>query len=95
MREAYVNMLASKRYGTLYIAVTSDLVSRIWEHKSVTAEGFAKRYAVNRLVWYEEHGSIEDAIEREKNMKRWRRDWKIALISRTNPAWRDLYKDII
>ncbi len=95
MREAYVYILTNKRYGTLYTGVTSDLVSRIWQHKSDVTDGFTKSYAVHRLIWYEQHGSIEDAIEREKNIKRWRRNWKIKLINQTNPAWRDLYKDII
>ena len=95
MQEAYVYILTNKRYGTLYTGVTSDLVSRIWQHRSDIIDGFTKKYAVQRLVWYEEHGSIEDAIEREKNIKRWRRSWKIELINQTNPAWRDLYKDII
>ena len=95
MQEAYVYILTNKRYGTLYTGVTSDLVSRIWQHKSDVTDGFTKSYAVHRLIWYEQHGSIEDAIEREKNIKRWRRNWKIKLINQTNPAWRDLYKDII
>ncbi len=95
MRPSYVYMLASKRNGTLYIGVTSDLVQRIWQHKNDVVEGFTKRYRVHTLVWYEEHGSIQDAIQREKNIKEWKRAWKIELIQQSNPSWRDLYSDII
>ena len=95
MRSSYVYILASKRNGTLYVGVTSDLVRRIWEHKNNLADGFTKRYRVHDLVWCEEHGTIQDAIQREKNIKEWKRAWKIELIERSNPLWRDLYPDII
>ena len=95
MRSAYVYILASRRNGTLYVGVTSDLVKRIWEHKNDIVEGFTKRYRVHDLVWYEEHDSIEDAIQREKNIKDWKRAWKINAIERFNPTWRDLYEDVI
>ena len=92
---SYVYILANKRNGTLYVGVTSDLVQRVWEHKNDFVEGFTKLYGVHTLVWYEEHGGIEDAIQREKNIKRWRREWKLDLIERMNPSWRDLYEDIL
>ncbi len=95
MQPSYVYILASKPNGTLYVGVTSDLVRRIWEHKNDVAKGFTKRYRVHNLVWYEEHGSIEDAIQREKNIKEWKRAWKLELIQRLNPLWRDLYPDVI
>ena len=95
MQPSYVYILASKRNGTLYVGVTSDLVKRIWEHKNDVTDGFTKRHRVHALVWYEEHGTIQDAIEREKKIKEWKRAWKIELIERSNPLWRDLYPDII
>ena len=95
MRPSYVYILASKRNGTLYVGVTSDLVKRIWEHKSDVADGFTKRYHIHILVWYEEHASIQDAIQREKNIKEWNRAWKIELIQRSNSLWRDLYPEVI
>ena len=96
MKEAaYVYMLASEPYGTLYVGVTSDLVKRVWEHKNGFVEGFTRKYGVKQLVWYEEHGSIISAIEREKRIKRWHRDWKVNLIQAMNPQWDDLYEKII
>ncbi len=94
-KQPVVYMLASKRNGTLYLGVTSDLVRRIWEHKNNLAEGFSKRYKVHRLVWYEAHESMESAITREKRLKKWRRKWKLDLIETGNPDWRDLYDEII
>ena len=84
-------MLASKRNGTLYIGVTSDLIRRIWQHRQGLVAGFTERYAVHDLVWYELHETMETAITREKTMKNWNRDWKLALIEEVNPQWRDLY----
>ena len=95
MKGGYVYILASKANGTLYVGVTSDLVKRVWEHKNDLVDGFTKRYGVHRLVWYEEHDTIEDAIAREKAIKRWRRQWKVRRIEQLNPAWRDLYEEII
>ena len=95
MGSGYVYILASDKNGTLYVGVTSDLVKRIWEHKNDFVEGFTKRYGVHALVWYEEHQSIGDAIQREKNIKRWLREWKLDLIEEFNPTWRDLYEDIV
>jgi putative endonuclease len=90
-----VYILASKRNGTLYIGVTSDLVKRIWEHRSDMVEGFTKRYNVHQLVWYELHENMESAIEREKRLKEWKRKWKLELIECTNPNWQDLYHTIV
>ena len=94
-KSSYVYILASRPYGTLYIGVTSDLVKRIWQHRSDLAAGFTKQYSVKLLVWYETHTDIREAIIREKQLKRWNRDWKINLIQSTNPAWRDLYPRIV
>ena len=80
-----VYILASERNGTLYIGVTSDLVKRIWEHKSDFVEGFTKQHQVHTLVWYEMHGNMESAITREKQLKEWKRQWKIELIEKSNP----------
>ena len=94
-KQAAVYILASKRNGTLYIGVTSDLIKRIWEHKNNMVEGFTKRYCVHQLVWYEVHESMEFAIEREKRMKEWKRKWKRELIESNNPNWQDLYNTIV
>ncbi len=94
-KQPAVYILASKRNGTLYIGVTSDLVKRVWEHRNNMVEGFAKRYGVHQLVWYEMHGGMESAIEREKQLKEWKRKWKLELIESTNPSWQDLYCTIV
>lgn len=86
----YVYMLASKRYGTLYTGMTSDLLRRMWEHKKKVVPGFSKRYGVHKLVWFEAHESREAALQREKQIKEWKRDWKINLIERKNRHWSDL-----
>ena len=88
-------ILASKRNGTLYTGVTSNLLQRIWEHKNGIIEGFTKRYGVHMLVWYELHESMESAILRENRLKEWRRAWKLELIERINPEWKDLYGAIV
>ncbi len=90
-----VYILASKRNGTLYIGVTADLVKRVWEHKSDFVEGFTKKYKVHDLAWYEMHDTMETAINREKQLKEWKRQWKIALIEKANPYWHDLYASIV
>ena len=90
-----VYILASRRNGTLYVGVTSDLVKRVWEHKSDLVEGFTKRYGAHLLVWYEVHSEMLEAIAREKRLKGWKRRWKLDLIESGNPAWRDLYGDLI
>jgi putative endonuclease len=87
-------MLATKPYGTLYIGVTSDLVKRIWEHRNNAADGFTKRYGAHHLVHFEQFRSMVEAIEREKELKKWRRAWKIALVEETNPDWQDLWPEI-
>jgi len=91
----YVYILASGFNGTLYIGVTSDLVKRIWQHKNKQVDGFSKKFNVDKLVYYEQHKDIESAITREKQMKKWHRTWKIKLIEKDNPEWKDLYGDII
>ena len=89
-RHGYVYILASRPNGTLYVGVTSNLAQRISAHKSDLVEGFTRRYAVHRLVWYEVHETILSAIAREKQLKHWRRSWKLELIETSNPAWEDL-----
>jgi putative endonuclease len=90
-----VYILASKRNGTLYIGVTSDLQKRAWEHKNHLIEGFTKRYGVHHLVYFELHRDMASAITREKQMKKWRRAWKLELIERRDADWRDLWESII
>jgi putative endonuclease len=86
----YVYLLASRRHGTLYLGVTNNLARRVDEHQRKLIPGFSARYDVSRLVWYEVHERIDEAIAREKSLKKWRRDWKIALIEGMNPDWSDL-----
>ena len=90
----YVYQLASRKYGTLYVGVTKDLVRRTYEHKKKVVPGFSARYGVDRLVWYECYDDPVTAIAREKDIKKWRRDWKIRLIEESNPDWADLYPAI-
>lgn len=90
-----VYILASKPNGTLYVGVTSNLIARVWQHKSNGVECFTKRYGVTQLVYYELHDGMQTAIRREKQLKKWRRGWKIELIEKENPDWRDLYVEII
>jgi putative endonuclease len=90
----YVYILASRIGGTLYIGVTNDLVRRVYEHKSDAVDGFTKKYGVKRLVYYEQYDDIENAIRREKRLKKWNRAWKIRLIEEKNPNWVDLYPAI-
>src|SRR5579871_2920309 len=87
----YVYLLASDTHGTLYIGVTSDIVRRVYEHKTKAVAGFTKRYSVDRLVWFQIHDVALAAIAREKELKKWRRAWKIRLIEEANPHWTDLY----
>ena len=93
-RDSYVYILASQRNGTLYVGVTADLSRRVYEHRTGIIPGFTKTYGVTRLVWYELHGDITEAIAQEKRIKRWRRAWKVALIERNNPQWFDLYETL-
>jgi putative endonuclease len=90
----FVYLLTSRRHGTLYLGVTSNLLRRVWEHKNKVVPGFTTTYGVDRLVWYEAHADVAAAITREKQIKKWRRDWKIALIEAENFDWRDLYEAI-
>ena len=90
-----VYILASQRNGTLYVGVTSDLVSRIWQHKNNQVEGFTERYGVHLLVYYELLVDMYAAITREKQIKKWNRAWKIRLIESVNPGWRDLWNEIV
>jgi putative endonuclease len=94
-KHSYVYILASGRYGTLYIGVTSNLVRRIWEHREGVVDGFTKEYGTKRLVWFEIHTDIIEAITREKQLKKWNRTWKIELIQKQNPYWRDLFDEIV
>jgi putative endonuclease len=94
-KQPAVYILASKRNGTLYVGVTSDLVKRVWEHRNNLVEGFTKRYGLHQLVWYELHESMDSAIAREKRLKDWKRKWKVQLIEKTNSNWQDLYDRII
>ena len=91
MRVPCVYILASKSDDTLYAGVTTSLVQRVWQHKNDLVEGFTKHYGVHTLVWYEVHDSIGSAIQREKALKKWKRAWKIRLITKMNPTWADLY----
>jgi putative endonuclease len=90
-----VYILASKKNGTLYIGVTSDLVKRVWERKNDFVESFTKRYGVHMLVWYEIHETMESAIPREKTLKFWKRAWKLELIEASNPGWLDRYAEVV
>jgi putative endonuclease len=87
----HVYMLASRRHGTLYLGVTNNLARRVWEHRTKAIPGFSAKYGVDRLVWYEAYDRIDEAIAREKALKKWRRDWKLRLIEDMNPEWEDLY----
>ncbi len=95
MKQYYLYILASKKNGTLYIGITNDLVRRIYEHKNNLIDGFTKKYNVHNLVYYEESPDAISAITREKQMKKWKRQWKIELIEKVNPEWKDLYGEII
>jgi putative endonuclease len=91
----WVYITASKPHGVLYVGMTSDLAGRTWEHRERVTDGFTKRYWVGRLVYFEAHDDAEIAAKRERAMKRWRRDWKIQLIEKDNPTWRDLFGDAV
>lgn len=95
MKLPCVYIMASRPGGTLYVGVTSDLIQRVAQHKSGELGGFTDRYQVKTLVWFEVHGAMEPAIVREKEIKKWRRDWKVDLIEADNPKWQDLYETIL
>ncbi|MFO8025372.1 GIY-YIG nuclease family protein [Thiohalophilus sp.] len=94
-KQPCVYLLASQHYGTLYTRVTSNLLKRVWEHKTHSVDGFTKKYDVTVLVWYEIHESMESAIKRKKSLKNWNQAWKIRLLEETNSQWRDLYKQLL
>ena len=94
-RQYYVYILASKRNGTLYTGMTSDLIKRVWQHKNSLIDGFTKKYQIQNLVYFEAHKSAEEAIKREKQIKKWNRSWKLRLIEEQNPNWDDLYEHIV
>ena len=93
-KEYYTYILASSRNGTLYVGVTNNLIRRIYEHKNDLVEGFTKKYAIKTLVHYEAYRNINDAITREKQLKKWLRPWELKLIEENNPAWKDLYEEL-
>ena len=93
-RRPFVYILASRRNGTLYTGVTSNLPQRIWQHKQRFGDGFTTKYGIHTLVWYEQHGTMMSAITREKAIKAWKRKWKVELIEGSNPEWRDLYDEL-
>ncbi len=94
-KQPCVYIMASKRHGTLYTGVTSDLAARVWQHKNNIAEGFTEKYSVHTLVYYEQYEDMPSAIGREKQLKRWSRRWKLALVEKDNPEWNDLYEEIV
>ena len=95
MMQPCVYMLASSRNGTLYVGVTSDLVSRVFQHRENLVAGFTKKYRVHTLVWFEAHATMPEAIAREKAIKEWKRAWKVELIQASNPYWLDLYPGLV
>ncbi|MGA2526596.1 MAG: GIY-YIG nuclease family protein [Smithellaceae bacterium] len=95
MKQYYVYILASQKNGTLYVGVTSNLTKRVYEHKHNFIDGFTKKYNVHDLVYYKYYSKVEEAILREKQIKKWNRKWKLRLIEEKNPAWSDLYNEIV
>jgi putative endonuclease len=94
-KQYYVYILASRKNGTLYIGITSSLVKRVWEHKEKLVKSFTSKYNIDRLVYYEIFDDPENAIKREKRLKEYKRQWKIDLIEKNNPEWKDLYEEIV
>ena len=95
MKQPAVYMLASGRNGTLYVGVTSDLVQRTWQHEEHLVNGFAEKHGVEYLIWFELHATMDSAITREKQIKKWNREWKVRLIEEANPYWNDLWPQIV
>ncbi len=91
----YVYMLASRRNGTLYTGMTDNLIARMWHHREGVVPGFTKEYGIKTLVWFEQYDTRESALLRERQIKKWNRKWKLELIEKDNPAWRDLYQEIV
>ncbi len=94
-KQPCVYILSNKKNGTLYIGVTSDLVKRTWQHKKKLVAGFSEKYEIDKLVYFEQHEDMISAITREKQMKKWKRQWKINLIEKDNPQWNDLWPEIL
>ncbi len=94
-KRGYVYIMASRRNGTLYVGVTADLLKRAWEHRDGIVDGFTARYGCKTLVWFEVHDRIDEAIRREKQIKEWRRAWKLRQIEAVNPDWTDLYPTLV
>ena len=94
-KQPAIYILASHRNGTLYIGITSDLPGRVWQHRNDVVDGFSQKYRTHKFVYYEQHLSMDDAIMREKRLKKWNRAWKLRLIEECNPYWRDLYPEIM
>ena len=94
-KDYYVYVLASQRNGTLYVGVTSNLIKRIWEHKNKVIQGFTQKYSVDKLVYFEQYRDPENAIKREKRLKSYNRQWKLELVEKENPEWRDLYTELV
>jgi len=95
MKQYYVYIVTNKKQGVLYIGVTGDIIKRVYEHKSGLIKGFTKKYNANKLVYYEIHNDVKEAITKEKQMKKWNRQWKIELIEKDNPEWNDLYYGLL
>ncbi|MBI2336894.1 MAG: GIY-YIG nuclease family protein [Deltaproteobacteria bacterium] len=95
MKQYFVYIMASQRNGTLYIGVTSDIVKRVYEHKNNLIKGFTEKYKVHQLVYVEETNDVSAAITREKQLKKWKRNWKLRLIEELNPTWKDLYEELL
>jgi len=93
--QSYIYIMTNKKYGTLYIGVTSNLIKRVYEHKNSFIDSFTSKYNLKKLVYYEVFDDINEAIKREKQLKKWKRVWKIELIDKFNPTWKDLYLDLI
>ncbi|WP_372684012.1 GIY-YIG nuclease family protein [Desulfosarcina sp.] len=91
----YAYIICNKRNGTLYIGITSDLIKRTWQHKNGLVKGFSRQYGLKTLVYFEAYQNVEKAILREKRLKKWNREWKIKLIEKANPGWKDLYQRLI
>lgn len=95
MKKGFVYIMSNKQDGVLYIGVTSDIVKRVYEHKNSFVDGFTKQYNLKNLVYYEVYDDIEEAIKREKQLKNWHREWKMELVNKQNPNWKDLYESIL
>ena len=94
-KQYYVYILASRRNGTLYTGITSNLIKRVWEHKEKAVDGFTKKYNIDKLVYFEQYQDPTNAISREKRIKKYPRKWKLNLIEKENPLWKDLYEELV